>query len=69
MSGYREKLQKMMLDRSVGVMECGSDGVNSLTRPLTHSLTHPLTRFYTVCEFAADALFLAGWAVLIIGHI
>ena len=28
-----------------------------------------LQKFYDVCEFAADALFLAGWAVLIIGHI
>lgn len=40
-----------------------------LHSPTHNSPTHNFSLLYTVCETLAYAAFLAGWAVLIIGHI
>lgn len=53
MSEYRERLQVAMIARQ---------------RPRTTNHEPRATKFYTVCETLAYALFLTGWALCIVCH-
>ena len=54
MSYYRNKLQEMMLKSSPNL---------STSQPFNFST------LYSVCEYAAYAVFLTGWALCIVCHI